>query len=220
MPTSELTNLDNKMIVLASGNQKKLKELSEILALFEKDLQPQSRYQVEDAIEDGLTFVENAIIKARHACNKTGLPSIADDSGIEVDYLKGKPGIYSARFSGENASDQQNLDKLLSELSGVPETQRTARYQCVIVYMRHAEDPTPIISQASWEGIILETPIGDGGFGYDPIFYCPHSKISAAQMQSAEKSNISHRGKALKEFELKYRQQPCNQLNASKQGNN
>ncbi len=207
MPTFEPTNLNNDIIVLASGNQKKLKELSEILVQFEKKLCPQSQYQVEDAIEDGLTFVENAIIKARHACQKTGLPSIADDSGIEVDHLKGKPGIYSARFAGENASDQKNLDKLLSQLQGVPDFQRTARYQCVIVFMRHAEDPTPIISQASWEGIILDAPIGEGGFGYDPIFYCPQAKKSAAQMQPLEKASISHRGKALKEFEQKYRQQ-------------
>ncbi|MEP1742753.1 MAG: RdgB/HAM1 family non-canonical purine NTP pyrophosphatase [Kangiellaceae bacterium] len=207
MPTSDSTNLDNDTVVLASGNKKKLKELSEILSRFEKTLVPQANYQVEDAIEDGLTFVENAIIKARHACNKTGLPSIADDSGIEVDYLKGKPGIYSARFAGEKASDQQNLDKLLTELNGVPASLRTARYQCVIVYMRHAEDPTPIISQASWEGIILESAVGDGGFGYDPIFYCPQSSKSAAQMQPDEKAKISHRGKALQEFEQKYRNQ-------------
>ena len=134
-------------------------------------LVPQSEFSVEDAIEDGLTFVENAIIKARHACLETGLPSIADDSGIEVDFLKGKPGIYSARFAGESANDEQNLQKLLAELKGVKPEQRTARYQCIIVYMQHAEDPTPIICQDSWEGVILTEKQGDGGFGYDPIFW-------------------------------------------------
>jgi XTP/dITP diphosphohydrolase len=215
MPTIDLTKNPSACpsaepkngVVLASGNKNKLAELADILSQFEKTLVPQSQFAVEDAIEDGLTFVENAIIKARHACLKTGLPSIADDSGIEVDYLKGKPGIYSARFAGEPTDDQRNLNKLLHELEGVDGQLRTARYQCVIVYMRHAEDPTPIISQASWEGIILKKPIGDGGFGYDPIFYCPQSKKSAAQMQPQEKSSISHRGKALKEFESQYRKQ-------------
>jgi len=187
-------------IILASGNKKKLKELSEILAEFDMNLAPQSDFAVPDAIENGLTFVENAIIKARHACKLTGLPAVADDSGIEVDYLKGKPGIYSARFAGENASDQDNLNILLEELEGVDASLRTARYQCIIVYMRHAEDPTPIICQASWEGIILNSEIGEGGFGYDPIFYCPKSKKTAAQMIPEEKSAISHRGKALKKF--------------------
>ena len=174
MPTSSTT-------ILASGNKKKLKELSEILVRFEQNLTPQSEYNVTDAVEDGLSFVENAIIKARHACQITGLPAIADDSGIEVDYLLGKPGIYSARFAGENATDQNNLDKLLMELKDIPRNKRTARYQCVIVYMRHANDPTPIISQASWEGIILEQPIGEQGFGYDPIFFCTLANKSAAQ---------------------------------------
>lgn len=194
----------SNIIVLASGNKKKLNELSEILKPFNMNLKPQSEYQVEDAIEDGLTFVENAIIKARHACTITGLPSISDDSGIEVDYLKGKPGIYSARFAGENATDQNNLDKLLIELKGIPKQQRTARYQCIIVYMTHAEDPTPIICQGSWEGVILESEAGVGGFGYDPIFYCPQANKTAAQMSADEKSAISHRGKALKDFAATY----------------
>lgn len=190
----------NKTIVLASGNKKKLKELSSILSSFSLLLKPQSNFQVTDAIEDGLTFVENAIIKARHACKITGLSAIADDSGIEVDYLQGKPGIYSARFAGEEATDQENLDLLLRSLKNVPKALRSARYQCIIVYMQHAEDPTPIICQASWEGFILEEEVGDGGFGYDPIFYCPVAKKTAAQMSSEEKAFISHRGKALREF--------------------
>ena len=187
-------------IVLASGNRKKLKELSTILNRFQFDLHPQSEFEVEDAVEDGLTFVENAIIKARHASLKTGLPAISDDSGLEVDYLNGKPGIYSARFAGEKATDQDNLDKLLTSLNGVADEMRTARYQCVIVYMQHAEDPTPIICQASWQGIILNQQHGEGGFGYDPIFYCPQSGKTAAQMLPDEKSAISHRGKALYQF--------------------
>jgi XTP/dITP diphosphohydrolase len=188
-------------IILASGNKKKLNELGEILNQFDVTLTPQSEFQVEDAIEDGLTFVENAIIKARHACLVTGKPSIADDSGIEVDFLNGAPGIFSARFAGENASDEDNLNKLLLELDGVETSQRTARYQCVIVYMSHAKDPTPLICQASWEGTILNERIGNGGFGYDPIFFCPVNKKTAAEMAADEKSAISHRGKALAIFQ-------------------
>jgi XTP/dITP diphosphohydrolase len=197
-------------IVLASGNQKKLNELSAILSQFEVELIPQSEYQVEDAIEDGLTFVENAIIKARHACTATGKPSIADDSGIEVDYLNGQPGIYSARFSGENANDESNLNKLLIEMSGVEPAKRTARYQCVIVYMQHAKDPTPLICQADWSGVLLEHKVGDGGFGYDPIFYCPQQKMTAAQMSAEQKSAVSHRGKALEVFQKMFKQKYSN----------
>lgn len=188
-------------IILASGNQKKLKEIGEILQPLSIALVPQSDYKISEAIEDGLTFVENAIKKARHACQLTGHPSVADDSGIEVDYLKGAPGIYSARFAGENATDQENLDKLLNDLSGVETALRHARYQCVIVYMRHAADPTPLICQASWSGRLLENQQGTGGFGYDPIFYCPASQKTAAQMAPEEKAAISHRGKALAIFQ-------------------
>ena len=200
MANSKNRFLSKDQIVLASGNEKKLAELSRILQPYKLKLTPQSAFQVEDAIEDGLTFVENAIIKARHACAKTGLPAISDDSGIEVDHLNGRPGIYSARYSGENASDQSNLEKLLLELDGVEEDKRTARYQCIIVYMKHETDPTPIICHGTWEGIILEKPVGDGGFGYDPIFYCQKAQKTAAEMQPDEKSFISHRGKALREF--------------------
>jgi XTP/dITP diphosphohydrolase len=189
-----------QQIILASGNKKKLKELSGILSQFDVALTPQSEFGVTDAIEDGLTFVENAIIKARHACLATGKPAISDDSGIEVDYLDGAPGIYSARYAGEDASDVDNLNKLLSELKGVGPSQRTARYQCVIVYMSHANDPTPLICQASWQGVLLNERKGEGGFGYDPIFYCPVNKKTAAQMAADEKSAISHRGKALAIF--------------------
>ncbi len=193
-----------EQIILASGNKKKLKELSQILKGFSVELIPQTQLSVSDAIEDGLTFIENAIKKARHACRHTGRPAIADDSGIEVDYLSGRPGIYSARFAGEDANDTDNLQKLLTELNNVPKEQRTARYQCIIVYMQHAEDPTPIICQAHWEGRILTEKLGDGGFGYDPIFYCEQSKKSAAQMTPEEKAAISHRGKALAQFKRQF----------------
>ncbi|MCW8880075.1 MAG: RdgB/HAM1 family non-canonical purine NTP pyrophosphatase [Kangiellaceae bacterium] len=191
-------------IVLASGNKKKLRELSQILNNFRIELIPQSEFNVEDAVEDGLTFVENAIKKARHACQLTGLPAIADDSGIEVDFLNGRPGIYSARFAGENASDEDNLQKLLESIQNAPESQRTARYQCVIVFMRHAEDPTPIICQAHWQGRLLDHKVGDGGFGYDPIFFCEQRNKTAAQMTPEEKSTISHRGLALAKFQQQF----------------
>jgi len=187
-------------IVLASGNAGKLKEFSELLSGLDMDVIPQSHFKLSEAEETGLTFVENAIIKARHACLHTGLPAIADDSGIEVDALNGGPGIYSARYSGLGASDQQNLDALLAALKDSPDLQRSARYQCVIVYLRHAEDPTPIICQASWEGKILMAPIGKGGFGYDPIFWVEESNCSAAELTAQQKHAVSHRGKAIRQF--------------------
>ncbi|MGX5172920.1 RdgB/HAM1 family non-canonical purine NTP pyrophosphatase [Aliikangiella sp. IMCC44653] len=193
-------------IVLASGNQKKLKELTQILAEFPITLRSQAEFSVTEAIEDGLTFVENALKKARSACQQTGLPCIADDSGIEVDFLNGQPGIYSARFAGEKASDEDNLQKLLTQMQTATEAERKARYQCVIVYLRHSQDPTPIICQASWEGSILTEKVGDGGFGYDPIFYCPKLKRSAAQLTALEKMSVSHRGKALAQFQASFSQ--------------
>lgn len=191
-------------IILASGNKKKLLELTAILDEFSVALIPQSEFKVEDAVEDGLTFVENAIKKARHACQQTGLPAIADDSGIEVDALRGAPGIYSARYAGEKSSDQANLEKLLDSLQNIEAAGRTARYQCVIVYMQHANDPTPLIAQAHWQGEILEVPQGNGGFGYDPIFFDKSANKSAAEMTSEEKSARSHRGKALKIFQQQF----------------
>jgi XTP/dITP diphosphohydrolase len=187
-------------IVLASGNAGKLKEFSALLSGLDMDVIPQSDFKLSEAEETGLTFVENAIIKARHACLHTNLPAIADDSGIEVDALNGAPGIYSARYSGLGASNQQNLEALLSALKDTPESQRTARYQCVIVYLRHAEDPTPIICQASWEGKILLSPTGNGGFGYDPIFWVEAENCSAAELTAQKKHAVSHRGKAIRQF--------------------
>lgn len=183
-------------IVLASGNKGKLKEFAEILAEFGIEVLPQSQFNVEEVPETGTTFVENAIIKARHAANITGLAAIADDSGLEVDVLGGAPGIYSARYGGDNASDSDNYNKLLAALKDSPE-QRSARFQCILVYMRHADDPTPIICQAAWEGSIAFEPQGDNGHGYDPIFIPEHHQCSAAQMSSEEKNALSHRGKAM-----------------------
>ena len=152
---------------------------------------------VPDIEETGLTFVENAILKARNAAQHTGRPAIADDSGIEVDALNGAPGIYSARYAGIGASDQANLEKLLTELGDLPEEKRTARFQCLMVYMRHANDPTPLICQGSWEGRILFKPQGENGFGYDPVFYVPTHDCSSAELPADVKNSLSHRGQAL-----------------------
>jgi XTP/dITP diphosphohydrolase len=185
---------DNQVVVLASGNAGKLRELNKVLAPLDVSLQPQAQFNVPDAEETGLSFVENAIIKARAAAQHTGLPAIADDSGIEVDYLNGAPGIYSARYSG--AGDEANNVFLLQELGEIPEEQRSARFQCVLVYMRHALDPVPLICQGSWEGFILSEPRGENGFGYDPLFYLPDYQCSSAQLAPGIKNRISHRAKA------------------------
>lgn len=187
-------------LVMASGNQGKLREFQNLLKDCGFDVVPQSDFAVSSVAETGLSFVENAIIKARHASKITGLPALADDSGIEVDALKGEPGIYSARFAGLDASDADNNRKLLESLNGLPEAQRTARYQCVLVFMRHALDPMPIVAQGSWEGRILEEPAGEGGFGYDPLFWVPTHKMSSAQLDKQEKNAISHRAIASREL--------------------
>ncbi len=186
-----------QQVVLASSNPGKLKEFQQLLADVGFDVLPQGQFDVIDAEETGLSFVENAIIKARNACEATGLPALADDSGIEVDALEGRPGIYSARFAGPGATNESNNAKLLEQLQGVPQDRRTARYQCVLVYMRHAQDPTPIICQGSWEGVILKAPQGEGGFGYDPLFYVPSHQCAAAELSKEEKGRISHRAQAL-----------------------
>ncbi len=190
--------MNMKKIVLASGNAGKLREFAQILAEFNFEVTPQSQFNVPDVEETGLSFVENALIKARNAAQHTGLPAMSDDSGIEVDALKGAPGIYSARFAGVGASDEQNNQLLLEKLTGIPTTERTARYHCVIVYMRHANDPMPMIFQGSWEGVILEKPRGENGFGYDPYFYVPTHKCSSAELAPEVKNQLSHRGIALR----------------------
>jgi XTP/dITP diphosphohydrolase len=184
-------------IVLASNNPGKVKEINQLLTPADIRVVPQGELGVPEAEETGLSFVENAIIKARNAARITGLGAIADDSGIEVDVLGGAPGIYSARYAGTGASDTDNLEWLLVELREVPEAERTARYQCLMVYMRHAQDPTPVICQGTWEGRILFAPRGQNGFGYDPIFLVPEMGCSAAELPPETKNRLSHRGQAL-----------------------
>ena len=184
-------------IVLASSNKGKVREFNQLLAALDITVRPQGEFNVEDAEETGLTFVENAILKARNAAQHTGLPAIADDSGLEVDALNGAPGIYSARYAGAGASDQANLEKLLADLHDVAEADRTARFQCLLVYMRHANDPTPLICQGTWEGRILTAPRGENGFGYDPVFFVPTHDCSSAELPADVKNSLSHRGQAL-----------------------
>ena len=184
-------------LVLASGNAGKIREFHQLLAPLGLEVRPQSEFGVPEVEETGLTFVENALLKAREASRISGLPSLADDSGLEVDALNGAPGIYSARFAGEPKSDSRNNASLLEALAEVPEGQRTGRYWCVLVYLRHAEDPVPLIVQQSWEGEILAHPRGEGGFGYDPLFWLPEQGMSAAELSAAEKNRLSHRGRAL-----------------------
>jgi len=189
-----------KQIVLATGNPGKVREFSDILGGADLMIRPQSDFGVPDAEETGLTFVENALIKARNAATHTGRPAIADDSGLEVDALNGAPGIYSARYAGPQANSEENNRKLLHALDGLPEQDRTARFICLIVYLRHADDPTPIIAQGTWEGRILTEPQGDNGFGYDPVFYVPSHECSSAQLDPVEKNRLSHRGQAIRLF--------------------
>ena len=186
-------------VVLASSNKGKLVELQAILEQRDVQLLPQSEFSVSDADETGLSFVENALIKARHACLSTGLPAIADDSGIEVDALKGEPGIYSARYAGSHGpeADIDNNAKLLRELENIAEPDRTARFRCVIAYMRYAKDPMPLICQGTWEGRILFKKEGENGFGYDPLFYVPSHSCASAKLDAVTKNAISHRGQAL-----------------------
>ncbi len=189
-----------KKVVLASGNKGKVREFGEILAGVDLEVVPQTQFNVPEAEETGLTFVENAILKARNAARHTGLPAIADDSGLEVDALKGAPGIYSARYAGVGAGDRANLEKLLAELQGVDNAARSARFQCVLVYMEHELDPTPIICQGSWEGVIGFEPHGENGFGYDPVFFVPTHNCTAAELSSEVKHGLSHRGQALRKL--------------------
>lgn len=190
-------------VVLASGNQKKLNELQAILGSKDVTFVPQSQFGIADAVEDGLSFVENAIIKARHASNETGLPAIADDSGIEVDALKGAPGIYSARFSamhGGAHNDQANNALLLEKLRGIPENERTARFQCVLALFRFPNDPMPMICQGTWEGRVVLEPRGTSGFGYDPLFFVPSLGCTSAELPREVKNMLSHRAQALQQL--------------------
>ena len=186
-----------KTIVLASGNPGKLREIAALVEDLQVELRPQGELKIADAVEDGLSFVENALIKARHAAKYGGFPAIADDSGIELDCLKGEPGIHSARYAGVNATDKDNLDLLLENIMDIDDEPITGRFQCVMVYMRHALDPVPLIAQASWEGQIIKEPRGKNGFGYDPVFYLPEYACTSAELSPEVKNSISHRGRAL-----------------------
>ena len=190
-------NIENGKIVLASGNSGKLREIQAVLDQQRFQLIKQSEFNVPNVPETGTTFIENAIIKARHAAQLTGLPALADDSGIEVDALQGAPGVFSARYAGEHGADEANNTKLLNEMKNVAEEDRGARFQCVIVYMRHAGDPMPLICEGIWEGKILYDLAGSNGFGYDPLFFVPTHGCSSAQLDPAEKNRISHRAQAL-----------------------
>ncbi len=187
-------------LVIASGNKGKLRELSALLEPLDYDVHTQAEFNVPDVPETGTTFVENAIIKARHAAELTGLAAVADDSGIEVDALDGAPGVYSARFSAPDATDEKNNALLVEKLRDVPEDLRTARYRAVIVFMKHAKDPSPIICEGSWEGRIVLDPVGDGGFGYDPYFFVPTHGCTSAELSAEIKNSLSHRGQALREL--------------------
>lgn len=197
-----------RTLVIATGNPGKLREIQHILAPWQWEVHSQKQYQVSDAEETGLSFVENAILKARHACTHTGLPALADDSGLEVDALDGAPGIYSARYAAPDATDTLNNDKLLAALRDVPEQDRTARFQCVMVLMRHASDPTPLICQGTWEGRIVFAPAGENGFGYDPLFWVESHQCTSAQLQAGIKNQISHRGQALLSLAESLRRSP------------
>jgi XTP/dITP diphosphohydrolase len=186
--------------VLASGNTGKLDEFGKLFASYAITVVPQSRFAVPEAVEDGLSFIENAIIKARNACQYSGRPALADDSGLEVDALDGQPGIYSARFSadihGAAANDQTNNEKLLALLERVPDRERSARFVCALAFMRHARDPVPVIRVGYWPGTIARAPCGENGFGYDPLFYLPELGCCSAQLDRQAKQQLSHRGQA------------------------
>jgi XTP/dITP diphosphohydrolase len=184
-------------VVLATGNKGKVNELAGLLADVHIEVKPQSDFNVPDVEETGTTFVENAIIKARHAAKITGLPAIADDSGLEVDALNGAPGVYSARYAGVDASDDDNTNKLLTALTDVSKAKRSARFHCVLVFMRHENDPTPIICHGQWEGSIIAEKIGEQGFGYDPVFWQEAHQMTSAQLPRDLKNQLSHRGQAL-----------------------
>ena len=187
----------DRLLVLASGNAGKLKELSSMLTPLGWTVRSQGDWKINEAVEDGLSFIENALIKARHAARHTGLRALGDDSGLVVDALGGMPGIYSSRYAGADADDKANIQKLLHALRGVPAPERTAHFYCAMVLVRHAEDPAPLISTGKWAGRIMEQPRGEGGFGYDPIFWVPGNECSSAELTPGVKNSLSHRGQAL-----------------------
>jgi len=198
---------DSNQLVLASNNAGKVREVGQILAELNLDVMPQGDFGVSEVPETGTTFVENAIIKARHAAEVTGLPAVADDSGLVVDALNGEPGVWSARYAGEGGSDQANLNKMVEQLADTPDEQRSARFLCLMVFMRHASDPTPVIAQGVWEGTISRESAGDNGFGYDPVFWVAEHGCTAAQLSAEVKNSLSHRGQALRSLVAAMKQQ-------------
>ncbi|MAD76212.1 MAG: non-canonical purine NTP pyrophosphatase, RdgB/HAM1 family [Rheinheimera sp.] len=198
-------------LVLASSNKGKISELQALLSPYQLQVVPQQELGVTDADETGLTFIENAILKARHAALATGLPAIADDSGLAVDALGGEPGIYSARYSGEAATDAENISKLLHALQQVPPANRSAQFHCVLVYLRHASDPTPLVCHGVWSGSISEQVQGSAGFGYDPVFIPTGDTLSAAELSKEQKAAVSHRGQALRQLVAQLQQLPTEQ---------
>ena len=195
--------IKDKEVILASNNPGKAREINALLEDLSINVIPQSRFDVEEAEETGLTFVENALIKARNATAHTNHPAIADDSGIEVPALDGKPGIYSARYAGVGASDEDNLQLLIEAVKQSGLEQPAARYQCVIVFMQHGTDATPMIAHGTWHGYLVTEPRGSNGFGYDPIFFVPTHGCTSAELEPAEKNRISHRGQAMQDLLLK-----------------
>ena len=187
-------------VVLASNNPGKLKEMAHLLEGLRVDVVPQAEFAIPEAEETGLSFVENAILKARHAAGHAQLPAIADDSGIEVEFLHGAPGIYSARFAGQGASDEQNLQLLIDKVREAGLEHPAARYQCVIVFMQHGSDATPVIAHGTWHGHLVTEPRGSNGFGYDPIFFVPTHGCTSAELEPGEKNRISHRGQAMQDL--------------------
>jgi len=186
-----------RSLVLASGNPGKLRELSALLEPLGWNVRRQSDWEISEAVEDGLSFIENALIKARHASKHTGMPALGDDSGLVVDVLDGAPGIFSSRFAGADANDQSNIHKLLDVMEGIAEPARTAHFYCAMVVVRHALDPAPLLAVGKWDGRILNKPVGTGGFGYDPVFWVPGENCSSAELPAIVKNRISHRGQAL-----------------------
>ena len=196
-------------IVFASNNAGKIRELQNFFASLNVQIIPQTQLNVKDIEETGMTFVENAILKARHASSMTGLPAIADDSGLSVDILNGEPGIYSARYAGLNAASKDNIEKLLHAMEHVEDSKRCAGFYCALVFLNHPADPTPLICTGSWQGMILKTPTGTDGFGYDPVFFDPTLNCSAAQLTLEKKNQVSHRAKALNALVKQLQEKLC-----------
>ncbi len=194
-----------RKVILATNNAGKAKELNAMLSGLDMEIVSQASLGVPEAEETGLTFIENAILKARNAAAHAKLPAIADDSGLEVDALEGAPGIHSARYAGLPSNDRANLEKLLKAMQDVPDIGRSARFRCVIVYLKHAMDPAPLVTEGVWEGSILRAPKGSNGFGYDPVFWVPEKGCSSAELPSEVKNQLSHRGQALARLAAHFR---------------